>query len=219
MLRPRTEQIPSPRWVCSTQQSLPWSPSSVIPSHPSQGSSTVLQHLRHGRPPCCDPPRLTPPHLTLPVLLQGRKYPTSQPKFCPPSVLWTSLLLCCYCTIFPCLRSCIWPVLSVLSHQLINKGWSLLSVKSALGLSLTGALCFPWKNRLLLLSPFYLPANSPPPFVSVLPPFVFVFTQLLSHQKDIFLVLILPSLSTATDPPLHSWDVFLFGVWDLFLSP
>lgn len=42
------------------------------------------------------PPQIdTPPHLTLPVLLQGRKYPTSQPKFCPPSVLWTSLLLCC----------------------------------------------------------------------------------------------------------------------------
>lgn len=53
-------------------------------------------------------------------------------------------------------------------QSLINMGRSLPCVESSICLPLAAPLCLPWKNRLLLLLPFYLPINSPSLFISVL---------------------------------------------------
>lgn len=143
--------------------------------HPKWSFPSVWYPLptSQGHPPWCDAHKLTPPSFNTFCTASRKEVPHLSSKTLPsicvvdfPSPLPPKPTN--YCTIFPCLISCIWPVLSVLCHQLINNGCSLLSVKRALGLSLAGILCFPWKNRLLLLSPFYVLTNSRPPFISVL---------------------------------------------------
>ena len=85
--------LPTPVGSAVLSSPLPWSPSSVIPNDPFQVSGTLSQHLR-GTLHDVMPTNWHHPHLTLSALPQGRKYPTSQAKLCPPSVLWTSHLLC-----------------------------------------------------------------------------------------------------------------------------
>ena len=83
-------------------------------------------------------------------------------------------------------------------------GWSLPCVESSICFPLAAPLCLPWKNRLLLLLPFYLPINNPSLFISVLRRVICLLKN-FRHISSIFLVLIL------LDPSHHFIQELLFS--------
>lgn len=162
-------------------------------------------------------------HLRLSSLLERRKYPTSQLKLFPLSVLWISHLIY-YLNLLIALMS--FPLLSLLCLESAQSSVSpfpsadkrgLVSPKcEKFSLSVLIGTLFSLKEQRSLLSPFYLPINSSSPFISVLSRVKdSVFTKgLLSHQKDIFLVFILLDLSTAMDPSCR----FIHELFSCFVS-